>query len=79
MIDTSTNAAVAYIPLGPRSYNGDPGGIALSPDGKWAYVTNTENAAVSVIDLTPEGWWATPSWSVFPPGWPVPLGRLPSP
>ena len=52
VIDTSTNAAVAYIPLGPRSYNGDPGGIALSPDGKWAYVTNTENATVSVIDLT---------------------------
>jgi len=52
VIDTSTNVVVAYIPLGPRSYNGDPGGIALSPDGKWAYVTNTENATVSVIDLT---------------------------
>ena len=51
VINTSTKAVTAYIPLGQRSYNGDPGDIALSPDGRWAYVSNTENSTVSVVDL----------------------------
>jgi YVTN family beta-propeller protein len=45
VIDTGTNEVSATIPVGRR-----PWGIALTPDGKKAYVANGVSNDVSVID-----------------------------
>ena len=45
MIDTATNTVVATVPVGTN-----PIGVAITPDGKHAYVTNFTSNNVSVID-----------------------------
>jgi YVTN family beta-propeller protein len=45
VIDTATNTVVATIPVGMG-----PIGIAITPDGTRAYVTNDVSNTVSVID-----------------------------
>ena len=45
MIDTATNTVVATIPVGAS-----PQGVAINPDGTFAYVANGGNDNVSVID-----------------------------
>jgi YVTN family beta-propeller protein len=45
VIDTTTNTVVATIDVG-----NSPNGVAFSPDGSTAYVTNRGNDTVSVID-----------------------------
>ena len=47
VIDTATNMVVATIPVGEY-----PFGIAVTPDGKHAYVANNLSGNVSVIDTT---------------------------
>jgi YVTN family beta-propeller protein len=50
-IHTSTNAALAEIPLAPRfGYPSRPYGAAVHPDGNKVYVANSGTASVSVID-----------------------------
>jgi YVTN family beta-propeller protein len=44
-IDTATNTVIAIIPVGVG-----PIGIAITPDGTRAYVTNEVSNTVSVID-----------------------------
>jgi len=44
VINTTTNAVVADIPVGAN-----PGGVAVSPDGKLVYVANSQSSNVSVI------------------------------
>jgi YVTN family beta-propeller protein len=46
VVDVETRRQVADIKVGPR-----PWGIALSPDGKRAYVANGPSHDVSVIDV----------------------------
>jgi YVTN family beta-propeller protein len=46
VINTATNTVVATIPVGPAGAN--PFGVAFTPDGTLAYVTNGSNN-VSVI------------------------------
>ena len=45
-MDTSSYQARARIPVGQG-----PHGIAFTPDGKHAYVTNSDSNDVSVIDV----------------------------
>ena len=45
VIDTATNTVIATIPVGDT-----PCGVAVSPDGTRAYVTNLVDDTVSVID-----------------------------
>src|SRR5204862_4011269 len=47
VIDTATNTVVATIPVGVA-----PNGIAITPDGTRAYVTDDGSDTVSVIDTT---------------------------
>jgi YVTN family beta-propeller protein len=47
VIDIATNTVVATIPVGAA-----PLGVAITPDGTRAYVTNFSSARVSVIDTT---------------------------
>ena len=65
VIDTASNAVSATIPVnsGPLG----SGGIAITPDGKHAYVTNEHNG-VSVIDTASNTVVAT-----------VPIGNSPLP
>jgi len=44
VIDTATNTVTATIPVG-----GGPFGVAVTPDGSKAYVTNLESATATVI------------------------------
>jgi YVTN family beta-propeller protein len=46
-IDTATNSVVATIAVGAN-----PSDIAISPDGKTAYVTNAGSNTVSVINTS---------------------------
>ncbi|MGH6795069.1 MAG: YncE family protein [Methylocella sp.] len=62
VINTASNTVVATVPVG-----GQPIGVAVTPDGKHAYVTNQSNDSVSVID--------TASNTVVAA---VPVGGLPS-
>jgi YVTN family beta-propeller protein len=62
VIATATNTVVATIPVG----RDDPNGIAVTPDGAHAYVTNVIDSTVSVI--------ATASNTVV--GSPIPVGAL---
>ena len=63
MIDTATRAVSATIPVGPR-----PIVVAITPDGKHAYVTNQGDDTVSVIDT------ATGAVSATIPVGPAPSG-----
>jgi YVTN family beta-propeller protein len=45
VIDTATNTVVATVPVGSF-----PFGVAITPDGTHAYVTNQDSHTVSVID-----------------------------
>lgn len=47
VIDTSTNAEVAVVPVGDC-----PRGVAVAPNGRYAYVTNADDNTVSVIDTS---------------------------
>lgn len=47
VIDTTTNTVTATIPVGTI-----PHGIAVTPNGSFAYVANVASNAVSVIDTT---------------------------
>jgi phospholipase C len=49
VLDTATNA-VAIIPLPHSAGSAGPNGVALAPDGKHAYVTNSAPSTVSVIE-----------------------------
>jgi YVTN family beta-propeller protein len=44
VIDTSTNTVVGIVPVGLT-----PRGVAITPDGAFAYVTNETDSTVSVI------------------------------
>ena len=59
VIDTSTNAVVARVPVGSF-----PSGVAITPDGAFAYVAN-QGGTVSVIETATNTVVAT-----------VPLGRV---
>src|SRR4029077_8815160 len=69
VIDTATNSVVATIPVGI-----DPVGVAITPDGTRAYVTNLFNS-VSVIDTVtntvvatiPLGTNQNPDWVAITP------------
>ncbi len=45
MINTATNTVIATIPVGTA-----PHGVAITPDGAFAYVGNEYSNTVSVID-----------------------------
>jgi DNA-binding beta-propeller fold protein YncE len=46
VIDTASNTVTATIPVGKQ-----PGGIAVTPDGRHTYTSNnSESGSVSVID-----------------------------
>jgi YVTN family beta-propeller protein len=45
VIDTTTNTMVATVRVGPL-----PTGVAITPDGAFAYVANADGNTVSVID-----------------------------
>ncbi|PEQ55453.1 hypothetical protein CN469_28295 [Bacillus cereus] len=47
VIDTNSNTVVATVPVG-----NNPFGVAITPDGSFAYVTNFNIANVSVIDTS---------------------------
>jgi len=66
VIATATNAAIARISVG-----GAPHGVALTPDGAHAYVSNAaDSAGVSVIDTATNRVTATIPVGIFPPWWP---------
>jgi YVTN family beta-propeller protein len=62
VIDTATNTVVATIPVGVG-----PIGVAITPDGTGAYVTNLFSNTVSVIDIATNTVVAT-----------IPVGQAPS-
>jgi YVTN family beta-propeller protein len=67
VIDTVSNKVTATIPVGPG-----PAGIAFSPDGATAYVTN-RNGTISVIDTATNSVTTTITLTPSPiPGFPVP-------
>jgi YVTN family beta-propeller protein len=63
VIDTSADAVVATVAVGRSSY-----GVAITPDGTRAYVTNGEYSTVSVIDIATGTVVATVAVGVFPLG-----------
>ena len=63
LIDVATNKLLGAITVG------DPNGIAITPDGTRAYVTNFRPNTVSVIEV------ANPFNKVV--GSPIPVGRAP--
>jgi YVTN family beta-propeller protein len=74
VIDTATNTVVATVPVG-----NEPSGVAITPDGKHAYVTNLDEAlpagSVSVIDTTTN----TVAATVLVGTYPVCVGIIPPP
>jgi YVTN family beta-propeller protein len=58
------NTVIATIPVGTY-----PTGVAISPYGDYAYVTNHNNGTVSVINTSP------PSVSVSPSSWTLDVGQ----
>jgi YVTN family beta-propeller protein len=62
VIDTATNSAIGTIPVGA-----EPSGIAITPDGSRAYVSNRASNTVSVIDVA--------AGAVL--GTPIPVGSHP--
>ena len=63
MIDTATNTVVATVTVGTG-----PVGVAVTPDGKHAYVTNVVPNTVSVIDTATNTVVATIRWGLIPQG-----------
>ena len=63
MIDTATNTVVATVAVGSG-----PSGVAVTPDGKHAYVTNAGFNTVSVIDTASNTVVATVPVGSFPVG-----------
>jgi YVTN family beta-propeller protein len=57
VIDTATNTVVATIPVG-----NDPFAVAVTPDGKHAYVTNSDPNTVTVIDTATNKVWPRSRW-----------------
>ncbi len=51
VIQTVHNTVVARVPVGVDSF---PVGVAITPDGAFAYVTNNGSTTVSVIATAPE-------------------------
>jgi DNA-binding beta-propeller fold protein YncE len=45
VIDTGSNTVTATVPIGNK-----PLGVAVTPDGRHAYITDTDSRSVSVID-----------------------------
>ena len=62
-IDTATHAVVAKVPVGLH-----PAHVVVSPDGRFAYVTNGGDNTVSVIDTTAQRLVATIPVGQFPHG-----------
>ena len=62
-IDTSSNAIVAKVPVGMH-----PAHVVVSPDGRFAYVTNGGDNTVSVIDTTAQRLVVTIPVGQFPHG-----------
>lgn len=63
VIDTSTNAVVAQVTVGMH-----PAHVVVSPDGRFAYVTNGGDNTVSVIDTAARNLVATIPVGLFPHG-----------
>jgi YVTN family beta-propeller protein len=63
VIDTSTNAVVAQVAVGMH-----PAHVVVSPDGRFAYVTNGGDNTVIVIDTSSRSLVATISVGQFPHG-----------
>lgn len=63
VIDTSTSAVVAQVPVGIH-----PAHVVVSPDGRFAYVTNGGDNTVSVIDTSLRSLVATIPVGQFPHG-----------
>ncbi len=70
MIDTASNTVVATVRVG-----GFPNGVAVTPDGKQAYVTNLGSGTVSVIDTASN----TVSATVAAGNTPLGVGIMPPP
>jgi YVTN family beta-propeller protein len=69
VIDTTTNAVSATIPVGFFPVGGEPFGVAVSPDGREVYLTNNGSSGiVSVIDATTNTVKATIPVGSFPVG-----------
>ena len=62
-IDTATNAVVAKVPAGMH-----PAHVVVSPDGRFAYITNGGDNTVSVIDTAARSLVATIPVGKFPHG-----------
>ena len=62
-IDTSSDAVVAKVPVGMH-----PAHVVVSPDGRFAYVTNSGDNTVSVIDTSAQRLVATIPVGQFPHG-----------
>lgn len=62
-IDTATDAVVARIPVGMH-----PAHVVLTPDGRFAYVTNGGENTVSVVDTTAQRVVATVPVGAYPHG-----------
>src|SRR5438445_3514626 len=63
VIDTATNTVVATIPVGLS-----PFGVAITPDGARAYVTNVADTTVSVVDAATNTVVATIPVGLYPFG-----------
>lgn len=62
-IDTSSNAVIAKVPVGPH-----PAHVVVSPDGRFAYITNGGDNTVSVVDTSARRVVATIPVGKFPHG-----------
>ncbi len=63
LIDTATDAVIAKLPVGLH-----PAHVALTPDGRFAYITNGGDDSVTVIDATARKFVATIPVGKFPHG-----------
>ena len=63
VIDTSTDAVIAKVPVGMH-----PAHVVVSPDGRFAYITNGGDDTVSVIDTSAQRVVATIPVGKFPHG-----------
>ena len=69
VIDTTTNTVIDRPHRRRRSRGSDPYGVAVSPDGTRAYVTNTFGGTVSVIDTATNTVVDTITVGNRPPAW----------
>jgi YVTN family beta-propeller protein len=61
VLDVTTNELITTIPVGSR-----PSGVAITPDGSRAYVTNELEATVSVVDIATNAMIETISVGILP-------------